>query len=101
MTRLDLPYQKEGVKFLRQRDCALLADEPGLGKTAQAIMAADKIGAEAKNADATATRDRASAFKDVASAAMDIAGAKQPGGDMAPGQNTGRPNAFSPAVTGA
>jgi len=75
--------------------------EEAEGKARKVNAEADKISAEAKNADATATRDRASAFKDVASAAMDIAGAKQPGGDMAPGQNTGRPNAFSPAVTGA
>jgi SNF2 family DNA or RNA helicase len=35
------PYQKEGHLFLAQRDHALLADEQGLGKTIQAIDAAD------------------------------------------------------------
>jgi SWI/SNF-related matrix-associated actin-dependent regulator of chromatin subfamily A-like protein 1 len=34
-----LPYQEEGVAFLRSRDYALLADDPGLGKTAQVLMA--------------------------------------------------------------
>lgn len=33
------PYQEIGAQFLRERKYALLADEPGLGKTAQAIEA--------------------------------------------------------------
>ncbi len=33
-------YQKEGVRFLRMRDQALLADEAGLAKTYQAVAAA-------------------------------------------------------------
>lgn len=40
------PYQKEGVRFLKNRKFALLADEMGLGKTAQAIVAAQEIGAK-------------------------------------------------------
>lgn len=32
-----LPYQKDGVRFLQSRDYALLADDPGLGKTAQVL----------------------------------------------------------------
>jgi SWI/SNF-related matrix-associated actin-dependent regulator 1 of chromatin subfamily A len=36
-------YQETGAQFLRERKYALLADEPGLGKTAQAIMALPKI----------------------------------------------------------
>lgn len=43
MNRLDLPYQKTGAAFLAARKHALLADEPGLGKTMQAIIAADKL----------------------------------------------------------
>lgn len=39
-------FQREGVEFLASRRNALLADEMGLGKSAQAIVAADKIGAE-------------------------------------------------------
>lgn len=39
-------YQKEGAEFLAKRNFALLADEMGLGKTAQAIIAADMIGAQ-------------------------------------------------------
>lgn len=35
------PYQKEGVKFLASRKTALLADDPGLGKSVQAIRACD------------------------------------------------------------
>lgn len=45
MTAL-FPYQWEGAKWLASKERALLADEPGLGKTAQAIIAADLIGAE-------------------------------------------------------
>jgi SNF2 family DNA or RNA helicase len=40
------PYQVEGSEFLAKRSYALLADSMGLGKTAQAIAAADKIGAK-------------------------------------------------------
>jgi SNF2 family DNA or RNA helicase len=36
-------YQEEGVRFLASRPRAYLADVPGLGKTAQAIMAARRI----------------------------------------------------------
>lgn len=39
------PYQTEGAEWLAQRGRALLADEPGLGKTAQALVAARQIGA--------------------------------------------------------
>lgn len=35
------PYQKEGRDWLAERKVALLADEPGLGKSAQAIAACD------------------------------------------------------------
>lgn len=34
------PFQRPGVQFLREHKYALLADEPGLGKSAQAIVAA-------------------------------------------------------------
>ena len=40
------PYQKEGAQWLTTKRFALLADEPGLGKSAQAIVAADRIGAQ-------------------------------------------------------
>jgi SNF2 family DNA or RNA helicase len=40
------PYQKEGVEWLTTKRFALLADEPGLGKSAQAAVAADRIRAE-------------------------------------------------------
>lgn len=40
-----LPYQHVGARFLASRTRALLADEPGLGKTAQAIAACDLVGA--------------------------------------------------------
>lgn len=33
-------YQREGIRFLADRSSALLADDPGLGKTRQAIVAA-------------------------------------------------------------
>ncbi len=39
------PYQADGAKFLSEKGRALLADEPGLGKTAQAIRACDDLGA--------------------------------------------------------
>jgi SNF2 family DNA or RNA helicase len=34
------PFQKPGIQFLKEHKYALLADEPGLGKTVQAIVAA-------------------------------------------------------------
>ena len=37
------PYQIEGIDFLAGRKAAMLADDPGLGKTLQAIKACDKI----------------------------------------------------------
>lgn len=40
-----MPYQLHGADFLASRAAAMLADEPGLGKTAQAIVAADLAGA--------------------------------------------------------
>src|SRR4051812_8971031 len=40
------PYQIEGAKWLAERKLALLADEMGVGKTAQVIRACDDIGAE-------------------------------------------------------
>jgi len=40
------PFQEEGREFLAARRTALLADQMGLGKTAQAITAARQIGAE-------------------------------------------------------
>lgn len=39
-------YQEIGAKFLASRKFALLADDPGLGKTAQAIVAADMVNAQ-------------------------------------------------------
>ena len=36
-------FQKIGVEFLKQRRSALLADEVGVGKTAQALIAADEL----------------------------------------------------------
>ena len=40
------PYQKIGARWLASKTFALLADEMGLGKSAQAIAAADYVGAE-------------------------------------------------------
>lgn len=40
------PFQETGRDFLSARAGALLADQPGLGKTAQAIAAADDRGAQ-------------------------------------------------------
>jgi SWI/SNF-related matrix-associated actin-dependent regulator of chromatin subfamily A-like protein 1 len=40
------PYQLEGAQWLSERKLALLADEMGVGKTAQVIRACDIIGAE-------------------------------------------------------
>lgn len=39
------PFQNEGAAFLAARTRALLADEPGVGKTAQFITAANLVGA--------------------------------------------------------
>ena len=43
---LDLPYQHEGAEFLASMPRAGLFDEPGLGKTCQAIKALDRLGLE-------------------------------------------------------
>ncbi len=40
------PYQIEGVEWLKDKRCALLADPMGMGKSAQVIKAADKIKAQ-------------------------------------------------------
>jgi SWI/SNF-related matrix-associated actin-dependent regulator of chromatin subfamily A-like protein 1 len=40
------PYQRPGAEFLASRRHAILGDQPGLGKTLQAIDAADLVGAE-------------------------------------------------------
>lgn len=40
------PYQEAGYRWLSSKRYAYLADEPGLGKTAQAITAADALGAK-------------------------------------------------------
>ena len=40
------PFQRQGVDFLKERTRALLADEPGVGKTGQLITAANEIGAQ-------------------------------------------------------
>ena len=39
-------YQEDGVRFLSHRNTACLADDMGLGKSVQAIAAADEIGAQ-------------------------------------------------------
>lgn len=38
------PYQKEGVGFLLEREGGMLFDDPGLGKTRQAVVAAKRKG---------------------------------------------------------
>lgn len=38
------PFQQEGVEFLKTRRRAFLADEPGLGKTVQALQACRDLG---------------------------------------------------------
>ena len=43
------PHQRAGVKFLATAKRALLADEPGLGKTAQAIRALKKLQEDGTN----------------------------------------------------
>lgn len=40
------PYQEVGAEFLSRQKTALLADSMGIGKTAQAIVAARKVGAK-------------------------------------------------------
>ena len=40
------PYQEVGRDFLAARRHALLADEMRVGKTPQAILAAEKVGAQ-------------------------------------------------------
>ena len=45
MKKILRPFQQVGAAFLASHPHALLADEPGLGKTLQAIAAAEKIGA--------------------------------------------------------
>jgi len=44
MDRKLYPYQKTGVKFLQDHRGGFLLDEPGLGKTCQAIVAARSLG---------------------------------------------------------
>ena len=39
-----MPHQRTGGDFLANRAFALLADDPGLGKTAQAVHGADLAG---------------------------------------------------------
>ena len=39
------PFQRAGAQFLAARTRALLADEPGVGKTAQVVAACDLVGA--------------------------------------------------------
>ena len=43
---LELPYQRVGASFLANTAKAALFDEPGMGKTCQAIMAVDLLGLE-------------------------------------------------------
>ena len=44
MKKIPLPFQVGGAKFLVTNPHALLADEPGLGKTIQAISAVEQLG---------------------------------------------------------
>ncbi len=37
-------FQKTGITFLKSKSHALLADEQGLGKTAQAVISARELG---------------------------------------------------------
>lgn len=46
MAPLLKPFQHEGAQFLAARTRALLADEPGVGKTAQVITACKSVGAQ-------------------------------------------------------
>jgi len=41
-----MPFQKSGISYALDRWNTLIADEPGLGKTAQAIVFANEIGAQ-------------------------------------------------------
>lgn len=41
-----MPYQITGAKFLSERTAAILADDMGLGKSAQAVFACDLVGAK-------------------------------------------------------
>lgn len=41
-----MPFQHEGAEWLAARRRGFLADEPGVGKTAQALRAADLVGAK-------------------------------------------------------
>ena len=43
MTLALYPYQRTGAHWLSAQNTALLADEPGLGKTSQSITAADEV----------------------------------------------------------
>lgn len=43
---IPFPHQIEGAKFLANSNFAILADEPRVGKTGAAIMAADMVGAK-------------------------------------------------------
>src|SRR5262249_21174537 len=44
MKRTPLSYQKEGIQFLAHHPVAILADDPGLGKTYQAVGAVQALG---------------------------------------------------------
>jgi SNF2 family DNA or RNA helicase len=46
MGLIDYSHQTTGAAFLAERRFALLADEPGLGKTRTTVLAADLVGAE-------------------------------------------------------
>ena len=46
MISTDYPHQRTGAAFLAERRVALLADEPGTGKSKTTIMAADAVGAK-------------------------------------------------------
>lgn len=46
MTKKISQYQIDGAFFLAQNRMALLADQPGVGKTAQAILASDTVNAK-------------------------------------------------------
>lgn len=41
-----LPYQYAGAEFLARKERALLGDDPGLGKSCQAVMACDAVNAQ-------------------------------------------------------
>src|SRR6185312_17357560 len=48
------PFQDKGADFLAERHRALLLDAPGLGKTVQAITAAERAGCGSHNVVAPA-----------------------------------------------